>query len=187
MDAQKVNLILLKIQMAREFMERQAALVPSYVNPHCEKCITSIFMGNLSQVKYEAYFTKCESGGDPQADICNVNIDKAYKVTFCYASPAPNDTNDCSLYMQIDDAPDCIKCITTFPYCVKLKATCSTTNNKDYVITLDDDDPNTLPVVEMQYTISQDPKFTICCKKQDPSYPNIFYTYCCSGDLIRTE
>jgi hypothetical protein len=171
--------------IARMYGKTGCACLPEYVNPICPECITKFFMGNLSEAKYEAYFTQCQST-DPSSNGCQPSITTPYKVTFCYAQPTPNKPNDCSLYMQIDDAPECIKCITSFPYCVKLKASCSTSNNNDYVITLDDDDPNTPPVVEMQYSISQDPKFTICCKKEDPNFPGIFYTYCCSGDLIKT-
>lgn len=143
-------------------------------------------MGNLSEVKYEAYFNQCQTN-DLSSSGCQPDPTKAFKVTFCYAKPLPHKLKDCSIYMQIDDAPDCIKCITSFPYSVKLKVACSTTNNKDYVISLNDDDPKTPPMVEMQYTTSQDPKFTICCKKPDLHFPSIFYNYCCNGDLIRIE
>jgi hypothetical protein len=160
------------------------ACIPNYTNPLCASCITEIFMGGETNVRYKAYFTNC-STNDPWSQSCQPDITTPYDVTLCYAQPLPNSPNDCALWMQINDAPDCVKCITSYPYCIRLKASCSTSNNKDYVVVLDDDDPNTGPVVEFEYTVSQDPKFTICCKKPDPTFPSINYTYCCNGDLIK--
>jgi hypothetical protein len=44
MDAQKVNLILVKIQIAREFMERQAAFVFQVMSIHIAKNVSHLFL-----------------------------------------------------------------------------------------------------------------------------------------------
>jgi hypothetical protein len=155
-----------------------------YTNPDCPECITQAFMQGKNYLEYEATFTHCTSS-DPDDQGCTFDNSKKYKVTFCYAQPTPNAPDDCALYMQIEDAPACIRCITTFPYCVRLKATCTSSNGKDYTVYLDDNDPGTGPVVEYQYSISQDPKFSICCKKPDPNFPGNFLKFCCNGDLVK--
>lgn len=168
----------------RTFGKAPCACIPNYTNSNCSECITKLFMDNKTTAEYQAYFTNCQTD-DPNGGSCQPDITHAYKITFCFAEPDPNIPNDCSLLMQIDDAPNCIPCIQSLPICVKVKASCTLTNNKDYVLRITSSDPLFPSTIEMTYTISQDPKISICCKKIDPNNSSIFYTYCCSGDLIK--
>lgn len=158
------------------------ACIPNYKNPNCGDCISKILMYGGTEANYEAHWNLCKSD-DPNSQPCT-GIGYVSKAKFCYAQPAPGVPNDCSVYLEIYDLPNCLKCTPNLPYCVKLKGICSTKNNKDFEVTFIDDDPNLEVSVTYQYSISQDPKLTICCKMPVPNFPSMFYTYCCDADIV---
>jgi hypothetical protein len=154
-----------------------STLCATTVNPHCEDCITgSHFMNGALTKSYSVTWNSCNTL-DPHVPGCNGVQPSPYvsTVTFCYS----DDPNDCALYMEVSGLPACIPCITAFPYCVRMKATCAQ-NGNDWNVELDDTDPNTEQIVTYSYTVSQDPKITVCCTM---TFQGATYKYCCTGDM----
>ncbi|OYU95942.1 MAG: hypothetical protein CFE21_05880 [Bacteroidetes bacterium B1(2017)] len=170
-------------QTNRSFNKKAGcACIPNYKNPNCGDCISKILMYGETEANYEAHWNFCKSD-DPNNNPCPGSgfISKA---KFCYAQPSPSVPNDCSLYLEIDDLPSCIKCVTSLPICVRLKGVCSTKNNKDFEVSFSNEDPDFVVTVSYEYSISKDPKLTVCCRKSVPNFPNLFYNYCCDADII---
>lgn len=146
----------------------------------CGTCITDNFMGNQTTKTSTIFWREC-STIDPTAEGQGCNRPIAFKseVKFCYNDDPT--LAECGLIMEIDQLPSCISCISSFPYCVKLKASC-VANGNDYTVTLDDSDPNTPAIIEYAYTvIGGDPKITLCCTRKNSA--GVEYQYCCTGEF----
>lgn len=163
---------------------------PTYINTYCaDPCVRAVLMGGQGVATYTMTWTGCSST-DGTATQCQVGQVPYFQsqVQFCYGQPNSASKGDsCVIQMQIDTVPFCVQCDNThsnFPFCVKLHAKCTSTNNTDWVVTLDDNDPNTPPLVKYNYSIIRDDvTFEICCTK--PGIGGIIYTYCCSGTMVK--
>ena len=160
---------------------------PNYTNNSCpDPWIKGGLMAGQTTATYTMYWTNCSTTDAFSSNICNSGSVNNFtsQVTFCYGHPTGKG-DSCVILMEVDSVPECVKCDVTHQsaYCVKLHAKCSSTNNKDWNVTLDDDDPNTPPLVKYNYTANRDDvTFQICCSK---TIGNIVYTYCCSGYMVR--
>ena len=160
-----------------------------YINYDCpDPCVRTTLMGGQTSATYTMTWTGCSTTDGTASQCLNGQPYFQSQVKFCYGKPNPNGTGDkCVIQMQIDTVPLCVQCDVThqyFPFCVQLHATCTSTNNTDWVVTLDDDDPNTGPLVKYNYSIHRDDiTFQICCDV--PGVGGIIYTYCCSGNMVK--
>jgi len=158
-----------------------------YVNPNCEGCVKYNFMGNQTSKEYTINWTSCQSDDPLFSSLCSLSgSNYQSRIKFCYGPKPPVGEPDpeCRLYMTIDGAPLCASnCVTSFPYCVKLKATCKGNAGNDIDLTLDSDDSETGLLTHITWTITGDPIITICCNKK--VNPTTTYSYCCTGQTTQ--
>ncbi|MEI6596419.1 MAG: hypothetical protein WCO28_12715 [Bacteroidota bacterium] len=163
--------------------------IAGYINSYCpDPCVKQGLMAGNDNATYTMTWTGCSSTDGTATQCLNGITYFQSLVHFYYGQPNPASSGDsCVILMEIDTVPACVQCDAThanFPFCVKLHATCTSTNNTDWVVTLDDNDPNTPPLVKYSYrAVREDITFQICCDK--PGIGGIIYTYCCSGTMVR--
>lgn len=141
----------------------------AYSNPNCGDCIHDL-MGDQNVKTYTVKWENCNPSCSPTSTTTNF--------TLCYAEPDPG-TTDCNLYCTIDQLPSCVQCFcNSYPCCLKLKTSC-TSNGTDITAILNYTDPQTGNVTQLTFTITDDPKASVCCTNSATGVQT-----CCSGELL---
>ncbi|MES2780682.1 MAG: hypothetical protein V4651_12380 [Bacteroidota bacterium] len=158
------------------------------VSPYCGECVSGtdgIMKGQLIKT-YDVTWTNCKSN-DPNWVNCKGTQTAKTKLTFCYGDPAyyPQDPNlppstDCFLYMQVNDPPECLRCVTTNPFCEKVKVVCDGTNPKkiNVIISYGGDVSGT---IEYTITVVGDPKIVFKCNAIGTD--GFMHEYECTGEF----
>lgn len=161
----------------------------------CNDECTRNFMNDLDMRRFKITWESCDNNdlnggcrGVSAAENPGTGLPYTSEVLFCYSDWVAS--SECTLLMQIDFLPPCIKCITGFPRCIKFRPYCSPVDNGDgtttYTLSLVADDEDVSNGTEVNgyqvtlTTISGDPKIKICCEKVVGNFKTF---YCCTGDL----
>jgi len=161
---------------------------PLNANPYCGECVTDIdsgiMRGSLSK-SYEVTWTNCKTN-DGGWTNCGKTQNAKTKLTFCYGDPTfypPTNppSTDCVLYMQIDNPPECLRCVTGSPFCEKLKIVCDATNKKKTSVILSFNDGEISGSVEYTITVQGDPVIVFKCKTTGTD--GFVHEYECTGEF----
>lgn len=168
-----------------------------------DDCIVKDFMDNKDSREFVITWESCNNNaldgqdcqGTKGSEDPSNGLPYKSNVKFCYMDWTEDNHGGCTLLMEIDFLPRCIKCISGFPRCIKFRASCdpNTVNNGDgtqtttTVLNLVADDPDVdesnTDVNGFQWTVTTttgDPKIKICCERKEGNFTTY---YCCTGDI----
>lgn len=175
-----------------------------YTQSGCfDDCIVKSFMQNKNEIYYDITWENCDNNEingtncrGTQAVQGPTGLPLKTRVKFCYMNIHDDMHGGCTILMEIDNLPSCLKCLSSksFPRCIKFRANCSssTVSNPDgtqtttTVLNLTSDDPDVTDdseVTNTTITIQADPKIKICCERPDPLNRSFTNWFCCTGDL----
>lgn len=165
-------------------------------------CIVKEFMDGKESRDFVITWEECENNaldgqdcqGKKGSDDPSTGVPYRSNAKFCYMDWTEDNQGGCTLLMEIDFLPDCIKCISGFPRCIKFRASCesNTVDNGDGTKTTttalnlvaDDPDVNGDSKVDgfgwTVTTVTGDPKIKICCSRKENNFTT---DYCCRGDI----